>query len=485
MAIGGFPSFKGAPDNQATQLTYETTEGGVQWELAGSMPHTAASFSQLYLVSSTVAYATAGQVPERANGPGYQALYQTTNGGRTWTMVLSARIASVAVTSPTTVDASTGGVTWQRLNSGSTWQPLQQSLFGADWAETFPMDPSQVWAVVSTRMSHLLIDTCNAGRTWTTLLTLGQNTLVNWFARGGGVLETGQAALVAVNGFQTRPIPLPSGASGFTAAAFTSPRQGWLLASSTYGPASLYRTDSGGAAWTPIPVPNTNGSVLALRGSDMAVLGTDVAVSTDGGRHWSKHILRGTGIILDSAAWNNGTLWVFGTRGTTPTPLARTWSQGKWLRHPVNVALQSVSLAGTQGWAASVNGSLYHSTDGGAAWHRVPVNVISPNCYHRAVARGRVGADGPGSGDYTPAPPTYGRLTPEEARRVRTGSRRCHVILHRDDDESLWWFSVPTLPGCFTPTAVDESWPEPVRPARSIWRHWRKLATPPLKTMPS
>lgn len=329
-------------------------------------------------MSSTVAFATAGQVPEGANGPGYQALYRTTNGGRTWTRVLSARIDSVAVLSPTTVDVSARGVLWQGQNAGRTWQPLQLSLFRADWVETSATDTNQAWAVVSTGMSHLLIETANAGRTWTTLSTLGQNSLVNWFGRGRGVLETGQATLVAASGSQTRPIPLPNGSSGFTTVAFTPPSRGWLLASGPHGATALYRTDNGGAKGTSIPVRATHAILLALRGSDIAVLGGDVAVSTDGGRHWSHHTFGGNSIILDSAAWNDGTLWVFGTRGTTPTPLARTWSEGQWLRHSVDVGLQSVSLTGTQGWAASLDGSLYHSTDGGRAWHRATVNVISP-----------------------------------------------------------------------------------------------------------
>ncbi|MDA8198674.1 MAG: hypothetical protein M0Z54_04460 [Thermaerobacter sp.] len=126
MAIGGVPTFKGGPDNQATQMTYQTTDGGRQWEAAGSTRHTAASFSQLYLVSPSVAYTTAGQVPEGANGTGYQALYRTPNGGRTWTMVLSARIDAVAITSPTTMDVSTRGVLWQSQSGGSAWQPLQK-----------------------------------------------------------------------------------------------------------------------------------------------------------------------------------------------------------------------------------------------------------------------------------------------------------------------------------------------------------------------
>lgn len=40
---------------------------------------------------------------------------------------------------------------------------------------------------------------------------------------------------------------------------------------------------------------------------------------------------------------------------------------------------------------------------------------------------------------------------------MQTGSRRYHVVLHRDDQESVWWLSVPALPGCFTQAkSVDE-----------------------------
>lgn len=180
-------------------------------------------------------------------------------------------------------------------------------------------------------MSHPLIKTTNAGRTWTTLSTLGQ------------------ATLVAASGSQARPIPLPRGMSGVAAAAFTSHSRGWLLAGSTFGAPSLYQTDNAGTTWISRPVPVAYAHMLALRGSDIAVLGGDVAVSTDGGRHWSQHTFGGSSIILDSAAWNNGTLWVFGTRGPTSTPVTWTWSQGEWIRHSVDAGLQSVSLTGAQG----------------------------------------------------------------------------------------------------------------------------------------
>ena len=40
---------------------------------------------------------------------------------------------------------------------------------------------------------------------------------------------------------------------------------------------------------------------------------------------------------------------------------------------------------------------------------------------------------------------------------MQTGSRRYHVVLHRDEAEGVWWLSVPALPGCFTQAkSVDE-----------------------------
>ncbi|MDA8198673.1 MAG: hypothetical protein M0Z54_04455 [Thermaerobacter sp.] len=172
-----------------------------------------------------------------------------------------------------------------------------------------------------------MIETTNAGYTRTTLSTLAQNSVMIWLGRGHGVLKTGQATLVAASGSLTRPIPLPSGSSGVTAAAFTSPRRGWLLASGTFGPIALYRTDTAGETWTPIPV--TSGSVMAWRGLDIVVLGGQVVVSIDGGQHWSQHTFGDSSVILESATWNDGTLWVFGTRGPASTPAIQTWSQGQ------------------------------------------------------------------------------------------------------------------------------------------------------------
>jgi antitoxin HicB len=41
---------------------------------------------------------------------------------------------------------------------------------------------------------------------------------------------------------------------------------------------------------------------------------------------------------------------------------------------------------------------------------------------------------------------------------VDVSARRYHVVLHRDDEEGVWWLTVPALPGCFTQgSSVEET----------------------------
>lgn len=387
IALGGKPWMKFLPMGTATQVTYVTHDKGRHWTLVDRTVHAPASFSQIFLVNQREAFAAAGQVTMGANGPGYQRLYRTVDGGHHWTPVLTGNFGSVTVSSANTVSvAAATGVLWQTQNAGKSWRVITPNLVQDNWVDASPAHSNETFLQVNTGFSALLLESTNSGRSWTTLRGLGQATPVGWFGASDGVLETGDGQLLAVKGEATTAIPLPHGVQVLLDAQFSSISEGWILCSDAPGQNSLYHTTDGGRHWVPIPLPLSDAFQVSASGRDVALLGvnSDVAVSTDGGLHWRTQHLNQFSAIFSAAAFDRGgRLWAFGTRGGNNQPMVWQWNGTRLKAKTAGQSVQSASFgsAGT-GWAVTFGQSLYRSANGGRSWQYVPVRFAYPITLH-------------------------------------------------------------------------------------------------------
>lgn len=382
IAVGGNPWMKFLPLGTATQVTYVTHDGGRHWALVNRAVHAPASFSQIFLANQRDAFAAAGQVTMGANGPGYQVLYHTVDGGRHWTRVLTGNFGSVAVTSSQVVSvASARGVLWQSRDGGASWHVITPALVQDTWVGASTTQAKDVFLQVNTGFSSLLLKTTNGGRSWGTIRNLGQDTPVGWFAPSSGVLETGNGKLVAVNGRRTSIVPQPSGVQVLLDAQFSSPQDGWILAGNPNG-SSLYKTVDGGRHWQEVSLPLGDAFQVAAAGNRVALVGenSDVAVSRDGGRHWRTQFLHQPAAIFSAAAFaGRGPLWVFGTRGDTNQAMVWQWNGAQLVAHTAGQSAQSAAFGvGGVGWAVAEGQALYRSTTGGRSWQYFPVRFSHP-----------------------------------------------------------------------------------------------------------
>jgi photosystem II stability/assembly factor-like uncharacterized protein len=380
IAVGGQGSFLSS--HSASARTYVTHDGGRQWTLASYQHHVAASFSQLFPVSARVAYAGAGQVTPGANGPGFQALYLTQDGGIHWHEVLDGSFSSFLVTGAQTADAAAAnGVVWQTRNAGRSWQEISPALLQVTWVDAPATVSGPVFMAVNTGFSSLLMDSSNNGGRWSVLRSLGTDTPIGWFSPSSGVVETGSGALESLRGNRVTRIPLPG--TGIPAAAdFTSLQSGWVVMSgSSAGSTPLYATTDAGKHWRSISFPLAGGaSLIAVRGSEVALVGFNgqTAISRDNGRHWVVRQLAPSGDILAAAALDGqGRLWVFGNNLNGQNFVWRE-QNGRVVRTTAGGSAQSVSFGSDSAWLANGNMRLYRSTKSGAVWHYRPIRLAAP-----------------------------------------------------------------------------------------------------------
>jgi len=197
----------------------------------------------------------------------------------------------------------------------------------------------------------------------------------------------------ALSAPQVKSVPAPPQAAYQPSAVdFVSPTAGWVLATFASGDYALLRTTDAGQSWTRQLFGPAAGRGTYLRFFDAkdGVFGltgahSELFTTTDGGYTWaSRGLPDPTAYLLSMSFVDPAHGWLL-TRTATPTTtsgqLVRTDDGGlSWtvLGQPVpspDEPLRAQFGSRTDGWLDSLDSGAYayHSTDGGATWHPVPL----------------------------------------------------------------------------------------------------------------
>ena len=353
---------------------WRTTDHGAVWTPVWrgvSPPHS------LAMVSAQRGYMLTAPNPMMVTMGGMAGtLYQTTDGGRQWTVVQSAwtgayqggfQGAAVWANGQVgwiPVDAGAGpgrgglqmtadgGVHWSLIGVQRGWTLGQASL----------LSPTDGWVVGSGRFSQdagFLLHTTNGGRTWQQVLPpvtpVQQVDMVS--AMDGFGLGTASAPnqlLWTANGGRTwsfRPGP-PVGLNQQVAAIqFQSSRRGLALVGPTGGaaapgPTDVYATNDGGATWHWRGALDMTDITAFAMGSDGTGLvqgsigyTNRVAETSDGGRTFTVSPFAPTGpLAWDVAPGPDGQAWLTLLRPGVPTEKDRSWT-------PETLVLERLDMA--------------------------------------------------------------------------------------------------------------------------------------------
>lgn len=109
-----------------------------------------------------------------APGGGFgEAVYSTSNGGRTWTgrraPLRQSKAAFVDVVSPTVAVIPGGFFLYSTVDTGRTWSTVRSSLDLTNFDVTFT-DVETGWAWNLVQPTGVLFHTVNGGRTWSTVV---------------------------------------------------------------------------------------------------------------------------------------------------------------------------------------------------------------------------------------------------------------------------------------------------------------------------
>ena len=373
IAVGGTQPAGGAPNATASQVVYTTADGGLHWSLAERVTHAAASLSRVFLPVGGTVYALAGDVAMGASGPGYQSLYRSTDGGKSFIPVLEGPLAGAwAVSSSVIYAATRNGPLWESTDAGASWTLAGPDTLPVDWA-TFSSS-TRGYAAVNTGLGEVLVETRDGGRSWTFLRNLGRDFPVAWFAPGSGVVVTPGAHLARISGTTLTAMAGPGTAlAGIGAAAFTSLHDGYAATLLETGPAAptLFRTRDGGRSWQALTTPFQSLFGLTALGVDVAgSSGSGWEWSSDGGRTWRTGSLGKHASPGPAAVNPGGALWLLGFGGSGMTPTVWVVERdGTARRYPTPALMNQVGFANRLvGWMVSATGTLYVTRNGGRAW---------------------------------------------------------------------------------------------------------------------
>jgi len=239
----------------------------------------------------------AGASALKASGGG---VYKLPSGGSTWSSansgITSTTIDSIAVdpNAASTVYSAGSGHLYQTTNGGTSWTPLAQTVGASAVVAVAKTSPSTVYVGSSTG----LIYSTNAGSSWNNpatapgagavnALVVDPNSAVTAYAgTPTGVYKTvdGGAHWTAVN------TGLPSGASGVVTSLAINGLTSTIYAAT---PSGLFYTTSAGGSWTILGgVPSTPLLVAVDAGNNVyvAFVGAGMATGTSGGTstsNWS------------------------------------------------------------------------------------------------------------------------------------------------------------------------------------------------------
>lgn len=299
------------PENPSPRLL-QTLNGGRTWAARpGPAGALGVAAEDLAWLNATQGWLLTGG--EASAGSQDKMLYETRNGGRSWSLVASAAFGGIAAGSAGVLPQigyvpSSGGLAFispgvgflaldraglfETVNGGASWQPAPQPLPGADLAR------------------------------------------IGFWSATGGYMQEGTAPGPALPLYLTvdggrhwrrrYPPVLPDVASPIPG----SPR--WLGFGDLLGQAALdiQTSADAGHTWTPVALaPSGTQFVQALSTRDWVAVGDQIAVTRDGGRHWRILSLPGLPYLSTVSFGNRRDGWVYiGGRGLyTTRDGGRSW----------------------------------------------------------------------------------------------------------------------------------------------------------------
>ena len=382
-AVGGVHQPKGLTPPLASEVLYQSSDGGHTWRLVYQATDQHAALSRIFWTPSGVGYALTGTTPEGANGQGYSALLMTLNGGRTWSRVLGSSAPTGGIASCVNRQeqvwcldnglllASQDGSRQWVLDWGTAGAPvLSANLFGVDMASGV--------LTVNLGMGVYTLRKTTATGAW----RLGPAPPVPWASPDFVTLETGyavtgQTLLRSTDGgrhYHLVKLPGSPIAGSYGPSDFVSTRVGWMVEQA--GPRNvLYRTSNGGGSWQDVAaVPALLGINFLNSRDGLIWSGNQWAATVDGGRRWHWHHAPSSDIV-QAAAWNpDGSIWVVLAHPRVNAPstahILIQEADGQIVRDafPASLEVSTLQFLSANTGYMVANGLLLRTTDAGADW---------------------------------------------------------------------------------------------------------------------
>lgn len=350
----------------------ETINGGAAWQ--NILTPAGVTFSDISVVTPTVIYAMGGTT----TGP---ALYRSSNGGQSWTLLFdSVKAAAVAPSYQAYLQA---------MAFRTTSLPQFKNGGQVDFTS-----PTSGWIAIfsGSFLSQAVLHTTNGGQSWHYVwgnsgCAMGCNSM------GGGLYPAqflGANAVWRYDGThidvstttgstwqqsESLPFSLPP-SQAVTDFSMLTTKIGWLTTD-----AGIYQTLNGGLVWKrQWPHVPTSASHISMRASGYGwmvsqTLPHTLWVTHDGGKTWAALASRFSSIhALD--LWSSRTGLVVSLRGTSA--LTQTggseWSPITWpssLTTGLDQASQIQFVSANRGWATTYSNQLLATTDGGQHWKQL------------------------------------------------------------------------------------------------------------------
>ena len=417
-----------------------STDGGTAWTIAGSLPlkqpgQTAGAVGSLVFTSATRGWATVWAISSCAMaGCSTDAVFQTTDGGWTWTPVIAVQrrcnvarplvaagggtvlvargvnLAACAGPQTRMVRSTSGGSAWSTATTLPTFRPVAlQGTAGASGTPVF-------WALGG----QALLRSTDGGVRWTQVLPAPIPTAAIQFLStddgwGVGTLSDPGAILQTTDGGRSWSVVFSVPGAALSDVSFVNTNSGWVAGvTQPWDPQSgqglLWHTTDGGRSWKAVtagmrlpalPTISFSGpaqGLLIARGAQIACSSTcppsNLFATSDGGTSWHSVAtvvhpdrLIAVNITPSGAVWG---LWM--TSGSCSLVLARGgatatgWTaKGCFSGDTGAPALQFVAPStvfalllqvlkpAASGQAVVTRPVLLRSVDGGRVWQGTPL----------------------------------------------------------------------------------------------------------------